>query len=283
MAFDAARGVVLSFGGYASGAWGNETWAWDGATWRRLNPIHRPGPRFGASMAYDPVTERVVLYGGALFDPYRFFDETWTWDGADWDLVRVPSGPRPSVYHPMAYDPISRRVLAMAGGAEGEQFWSWDGSAWNPIATPVGPYPGSSVYPSTLAYDSVTRKMLLFTNWGEPTTWLWDRSTWARITGVSPPSVAHSSFGMATMTANGTVVMYGGTGGADTWIWNGSTWEMRPRVPGSPPAVGTRELGWYRAALAYDAARNEVVMVDINGSTWAWDGYAWRLRADAGL
>jgi hypothetical protein len=33
-------------------------------SWTRLNPATSPGGRYGASMAYDPVTGDMVLFGG---------------------------------------------------------------------------------------------------------------------------------------------------------------------------------------------------------------------------
>src|SRR3954468_16908234 len=74
MAYDAADGQVVLFGGSAG-----RTWTWDGSDWTRRTPLHSPPPspsyyRYG--MAYDAANGQVVLFGGVAGD-------TWTWDGTD--------------------------------------------------------------------------------------------------------------------------------------------------------------------------------------------------------
>jgi hypothetical protein len=68
-----------------------ETWTRDGQAWTRRHPVHSPGPRGGAAMAYDPEHRRLVLFGGddqtGLMRAGAKGD-TWTWDGSDWTPVR---------------------------------------------------------------------------------------------------------------------------------------------------------------------------------------------------
>jgi hypothetical protein len=41
----------------------------------------RPSPRFGHRMVYDPVNERILLFGGVLWeDRYTFYDDLWSYD-----------------------------------------------------------------------------------------------------------------------------------------------------------------------------------------------------------
>ena len=40
-----------------------------------------PPARFGHRMVYDPVNERVLLFGGAVWENrYTFFDDLWSYD-----------------------------------------------------------------------------------------------------------------------------------------------------------------------------------------------------------
>ncbi len=83
MAYDAARGVMVLFGGDRAR---NETWTWDGARWRE-HRVAGPSPRSVHAMAYDEKRERVVLFGGG--GPggpglYNSFNDVWEWDGARW-------------------------------------------------------------------------------------------------------------------------------------------------------------------------------------------------------
>jgi len=61
-----------------------QTWTWDGRTWTERHPAHSPGPRTGATFAYDTARQRLVLFGTAAgYDDVPPGD-TWTWDGSDW-------------------------------------------------------------------------------------------------------------------------------------------------------------------------------------------------------
>jgi len=59
MAYDAAHGQVVMFGGGAANGAGvaylNDTWLWDGTDWTQGNPANRPTRAFVPAMAYDAV------------------------------------------------------------------------------------------------------------------------------------------------------------------------------------------------------------------------------------
>jgi len=71
-AYDAQTATVISFGGSTCtgfiGGGGDpstaETWGWDGAAWRRLDPHTQPPLRSITYLAYDSRIQRVVMFGG---------------------------------------------------------------------------------------------------------------------------------------------------------------------------------------------------------------------------
>ena len=64
MAYDAATGNVVLFGGAGSNAKDlNDTWVWNGSTWNEEFPAVSPPARAAAAMAYDAATGNVVLLG----------------------------------------------------------------------------------------------------------------------------------------------------------------------------------------------------------------------------
>jgi len=78
----------------------------DGTNWAELHPVHSPLARAEASIAYDPATHQVVLFGGVAGmccgkPPY--LNQTWTWDGRNWSELHALSSPPPSM------DPLQRR------------------------------------------------------------------------------------------------------------------------------------------------------------------------------
>ena len=63
MAYDAARGVTVLFGGYKGRDTDDETWEWNGTAWTQ-RVVAGPSPRRGHAMAYDAARGVTVLFGG---------------------------------------------------------------------------------------------------------------------------------------------------------------------------------------------------------------------------
>jgi hypothetical protein len=91
--FDAARGVVVLFGG----AYDSSTWEFDGA-WHQRITGPAPEPRRAHRMVYDAGRGRVVLYGGERLSDGTLLGDQWDYDGAAGAWTRlgpaVSPGPR---------------------------------------------------------------------------------------------------------------------------------------------------------------------------------------------
>jgi len=129
MAYDAARGQVVLFGGATRHfEYLGDTWTWDGTDWTSQTPVHHPSPRFGAGMAYDAARGQVVLFGG-----FRI-GGTWTWDGTDWTKRGPIHSPIARHWMGMAYDEARGQVVLFGGRASGGNYladtWTWDGTDW---------------------------------------------------------------------------------------------------------------------------------------------------------
>lgn len=134
MAFDAARGVTVLFGGHvANGDLMSDTWEWDGGRWSYQGD-HGPSPRVAHGMAYDRRRERVVLIGGIDrrgVDTYQ--TGTWEWDG--WEWSRASAADPPPRYGQMTYYDDRRGVTVILGGNAPEDrplsdAWEWNGERW---------------------------------------------------------------------------------------------------------------------------------------------------------
>jgi hypothetical protein len=79
MAYDAAIGTIVLFGGVSSHGYFSGTWTWDGSTWTKQAPTVHPAARAFETMAYDAATGNTVLFGGA---GRVLFADTWTWGGS---------------------------------------------------------------------------------------------------------------------------------------------------------------------------------------------------------
>ena len=124
MVYDPSTGRMILFGGaIGPGAVVNDTWAYDPAanTWTNLNPSGTlPDKRFGCGMAYDPSSHRVIMFGGAVFDTSKQYNDTWAYDpkANTWSELK-PSGVLPGArwLHLLAYAPSAGRVIMFGGGS----------------------------------------------------------------------------------------------------------------------------------------------------------------------
>ena len=124
LAYDAARGRVVMFGGetQVNGAGlVQDTWEFDGSTWTQASPAVAPSARMVHTMTYDTVRKVTLLFGGAAGLDLA---DTWAWDGTNWtELTPTPS-------------PACRDRSAMAFGQGGNTVLF--GGYANCNATPLG-------------------------------------------------------------------------------------------------------------------------------------------------
>ncbi len=161
MAFDAARGVTVLFGGEGVGRIDlGDTWEWDGVNWVQAATTG-PLPRNRHGMTYDSDRGVVLLFGG--FDGQDVLGDTWEWDGVSWTQVNSGGPARFDVS--LVYDQ-SAGVTLLYGGDDAQpespglsDMWQWDGSQWSEIT--LGRSPGGR-QEHGLAYDSARDVTILF-------------------------------------------------------------------------------------------------------------------------
>jgi hypothetical protein len=143
----AGRDVVV-FGGTdamriqrcSEGAWCfpealGDTWALDTTTgvWSAIDASPSPSARYGSAMAFDPVSNRVILFGGgvpvASGAPSELLDDTWAldMDTRQWANLEPATAPPPRAWQRMLYDPAAGRMILIGGiGLGSESTWSYD-------------------------------------------------------------------------------------------------------------------------------------------------------------
>ncbi|MDQ1711160.1 MAG: large repetitive protein [Frankiaceae bacterium] len=266
MVYDARSRRVVLFGGTnaggSSGGYGGylgDTWTWDGKRWTKA-AASGPPARAKASVVYDAAARHVVLFGGlgldglpevqntsTQHDPY--LDDTWTWDGARW--TEVPgAGPAGRTQTRLVYDAAARQVVLFGGWGNPpampretsfEQWlsdtvlgdtWVLEGTRWRQVTT-QGP---TARRQHAMAYDPVTREIVLFGGYGDTQrgspeiglalraatdlgdTWAWDGHAWSPRSGAAP-SPRHDAT-LVYDARTGRLVLCGGAGEvADTWTW----------------------------------------------------------------
>jgi hypothetical protein len=150
MAFDPEpeeNGSVL-FGGcvffFLAIGCSNDTWIWQG--WSGWTPLVTsfPPPAVGfASVAYDPWSEALVLYGGCL-GPYCASYGTGTWELADgeWSEVGTTLSPGARSGASAVYDPADQRIVLFGGydlGVYDNDTWAFSEGEWTNVTPPDSP------------------------------------------------------------------------------------------------------------------------------------------------
>src|ERR1700704_997407 len=71
-------------------------------SWVQIFPTNSPSARQGPMVAYDPVSRKVVLFGG--LDSSTYLNDTWTFDGVTWTHETTAVAPPGRVVGAMAFD-----------------------------------------------------------------------------------------------------------------------------------------------------------------------------------
>src|SRR5262245_60908339 len=85
------------------------------STWTQITS-GSPPTRSGAASAFDPVSGKIVLFGGYQITPSGgtvYLNDTWTFDGSTWTKMKTSSKGTPSVRTSatMAYDAVTQEVV----------------------------------------------------------------------------------------------------------------------------------------------------------------------------
>ena len=206
MVYDAARGQIVLFGGAAGtpAADSNQTWIWNGTNWIQMHPAVSPPARDSAAMAYDAVSQKVVLFGG--YWAFGIANDTWTWDGSNWTQMNPLNSPSPRVNPGMAFDPMHGNTV-LFGGEQPEtplwfaDTWIWSGSNWQQISSDNPPPARAG---QVLAYDPALQTVIMMGgtagkqitgpySWSQDLrqdTWAWNGETWIQWFPATPPGPA---------------------------------------------------------------------------------------------
>ncbi len=251
--YDPNTHAVLLFGGAAVQPDGTykvlgDTWSWSGSSWSQLNPLASPPARAGASMAYDPSSGTVILFGGLTTSNGNFqtLNDLWSWNGRTWSQLFTNIGPSARTEASMAYDVASRCFILFGGMALNQGIpallndtWELCGRKWTQLESTVSPTPRSA---AASTYDPQVRGIVLFGGLGSQAlgdTWQWVGGKWVKQDpSVSPPARAGASAAFDAQTNE--VILFGGAPtllstqlDSDTWSYDATTdsWKQQSLVP----------------------------------------------------
>jgi len=291
--YDPIRDRMLVFGGF-SGSYLNDLWALpmtDAPSWTSLVPTGAlPAGRSYHSAIYDPVRDRMIVFGGfggalPLNDVLALSlagTPAWT--------ALVPTGTPPSRRYLQSaiYDPLRDRMLVF-GGADGSTYFNdvWalslgDPPCWTALS-PSGAPPGARCFASA-TYDAARDRMMIFGG-ANATDVLGD--VWALSLGDSPAWMELAPAGTPPSPREGPTAIYdperdrllifGGLGVSrfnDTWALTlGDTPAWTNLSPDGPLPSGR-----YGQTAIFDSERRRMVVFggsDASGYACDVRGLAW--------
>jgi len=105
-------GCGVPVAGAAPGTWVYST---EHNTWRKRELAVEPAARALSPMAFDPVSKRILLFGGDGLDHLK--SDSWLYDPATrtWAPCKPEVGPSPRFGHALVYLPKSRKLLLIGG------------------------------------------------------------------------------------------------------------------------------------------------------------------------
>jgi hypothetical protein len=323
--YDPSRGRIVLFGGEV-GEFGNrggvpgpaecysnfcETeWEWSGSAWAEVTaPPAGPPSVNDVTPVYDPVRDRVVLFGGRS-NAGAYSSDTDLWNGTQWAAAtpsRVPPGRAQYGAAFVATGTGTAGYVVIADGADAggavASTATWDGTNWTTLAGGPSARLGTAVAQSTRALP--TGGALLFGGRDDAfneacDTWELAAGTWTRLlnpvcaTTTGPPARYGHAMIRATGFTGQPVVLFGGLDGTtsknDVWNYTG-TWS---RASAGGPAGATQPAPRTDHGLLFDTGRNRVLLwggnvgpivsnvncVDDYGGYvchdfWEWSGSAW--------
>lgn len=255
----------------------------------------RPPSRTNARLVWNPVKEKVVLFGGSTAaDSSRrrtYLNDVWVWDTSQWSQVYPENPPAGRAAHAMVWDSGQDRMLVF-GGLRGfdddnrpmllDDTLALEGNSWRDLNPPAKP---SARQSHAYAFDRVRNRFVIFGGYDVETkpifdTWAFDGTTWTRIAATSP------SLGNPLMVydpARDETLLLGVTNEA---VFTDRKTEMYKLVGDSWAKVGIESsklppcIGF--GALIYEELYTRVVLQGggcPSGSpvaeTWVWHGTEW--------
>ncbi|MFI5414434.1 MAG: PKD domain-containing protein [Candidatus Lutacidiplasmatales archaeon] len=237
-----------------------------------------PSRDYGRSMAWDPATHYVLLFGGDEDTGYQ--NDTWAFENGTWTNLNPAQAPSGRDHGTLVWDPVDHYMLMFGGSGDGGAYndtWTFSNGTWSQIVTKTAP---SQRWSSSLVWDTADGYGLLFGGCAGAVvndTWTYVGGVWTQL----HPATAPQPIGDASMVydpAIGKVLIFGGADwyanlNPNTWTYHAGNWtELSPSV--SPPA---RTM----ASIAYDVALSEVILFGGEGASttfgdqWAFTGSNW--------
>lgn len=291
MVYDESINKVVLFGGtyqdsnsYTSYG---DTWMYDPVTniWTEISLQQHPAARSSHSLVYDPVNQKIILFGGVdINDNWR--DDTWIFDSQTitWTQVFPETNPPVRGSASTYYDPHSKRIILFGGyrqsGAHLDDTWAYNYSdnSWinlDPSLKPTGRYG------ATMVYDPINQRGFMFggrISIISDESWVYysSNNSWIELNLTVKPRYRYWE-GLTYDKNAQRIILFGGSSGnvealGDTWIYNPFTNQWTRVFPESSPInrlfLSFVYVSEIRKAIIFGGSRFADTCLD---DTWSYD------------
>jgi PKD repeat protein len=257
-----------------------------------------PPAGFGSSLAYDPVEQAYVYFGGGSSSSV-VGNQTWVFSQGHWLNETNPHDAPPArTQAAMDFDANAGAVL-LFGGQGATQFfddtWSWSAGIWTNLSALSAATPPARSE-AMLAFDpaSDTNATVLFGGYADGIgvvndTWTWQPgSGWTQLAPTVSPAARELGAMGYDSALEGLVLFSGnvyctlpGCSGADTWEWYSGTWwnvGLSPSPPGRFGAflTGDPAIGGMLLFGGYNSTNSSYL-----SDTWSFTSAGWTALAPA--
>lgn len=272
LAYDTFRNRMLSVGGDDGTHF--VTSAFDGVSWTGLPTASSPSRRWDFVTCFDVVRGELVLFGGTDATTLMDLNDTWVFDGQQWQQRQPVHSPAPTKNSAGAFD-LLRGVTVLYRGESGET-WEWDGTDWTQrvgIARP-GHRRGAS-----MAFDPIRQQTLLYGSYNlavHDELWAWDGADWTQLSpsGAIPPARLSSQLSFDFALGETVLVDTERQGLQDTWSWNGTRWLLLSQPV--HPANGQLEALFASPAGQLHGLAGRLSQTYV-AETWKWQDRRWQV------
>jgi hypothetical protein len=261
-----------------------------------------PPARYGASMIFDPVGSRILLFGGradGLFG-LKYYNDMWSFDTASqkWSPVKTKKRPPERLSPGMVYDPGNHQIIIFGGhGAKVRLGDTWvysiSENRWEEITPETSPSPRSDM---GMSFDTENNRVILFSGYSledggvrANDTWSYDPNAqkWAEMKPQSAPpimygqSFAYDAEGSQSVLVGGHISLYRNgqysSGGYNSGVWSYNYMENRWQEVESLDSDELIPPARYWQGAAMNSTDQELLIFGGNsgmgfiGDTWIYD------------
>ncbi len=228
-----------------------------------------PSARYGSAMVYDPVLQKMILFGGAEETAgFEVFNDMWLYDPTFniWTEINPTVKPSARSGHSMVYDSINQKTILFGGWVENvgvtSDTWIYDSQTnqWTEVFPLNHP---SNRQDQSMYYDSNAQKVILFggfrssgSYFGDTWEYIYSNNSWVNLNPSNSPPVRYGSKIVYEIN-NNRGFLFGGrstTTMDDTWVYNygNNSW--------SEIFITSKPDTRYWHGMVYDSNNNKIVV-----------------------